>query len=51
MWKEIRGKGLAYNYRIQLNAGEGMLSLYLTRAAQPAQAYQEAMNIIVIFYF
>ena len=46
MWKEIRGKGLAYSYRITLNANEGMLSLYLTRAAQLAGAYEEAQNIL-----
>lgn len=46
MWKEIRGKGLAYSYSMTLNPTEGTLTLKLARAAQLTGAYVEALNIL-----
>lgn len=47
MWKEIRGKGLAYSYSLTVNPTQGLLILKLARAAQLTGAYQEALNILV----
>lgn len=46
MWREIRGKGLAYSYSLTLNPTQGLLILKLARAAQLTRAYQEALNIL-----
>ncbi|XP_064101551.1 uncharacterized protein C05D11.1-like [Macrobrachium nipponense] len=46
MWREIRGKGLAYSYSMTLNPTEGTLTLKLSRAAQLTGAYEEALNIL-----
>lgn len=47
MWREIRGKGLAYSYSMTLQPSEGSLNLKLARAAQLTRAYEEALNILV----
>lgn len=47
MWREIRGKGLAYSYSMTLQPSEGSLILKLARAAQLTRAYEEALNILV----
>ncbi|XP_045129577.1 uncharacterized protein C05D11.1-like [Portunus trituberculatus] len=46
MWKEIRGRGLAYSANLYLNPAQGLLILKLLRAAQLTRAYEEALNII-----
>lgn len=46
MWREIRGKGLAYSYSMTLQPSEGSLILKLARAAQLTRAYEEALNIL-----
>ncbi|XP_027214952.2 uncharacterized protein C05D11.1 isoform X2 [Penaeus vannamei] len=46
MWREIRGKGLAYSYSMTLQPSEGSLNLKLARAAQLTRAYEEALNIL-----
>ncbi|XP_069192343.1 uncharacterized protein C05D11.1 isoform X2 [Procambarus clarkii] len=46
MWREIRGRGLAYSYSINLNPTQGLLVLKLARAAQLTGAYQEALTIL-----
>lgn len=47
MWKEIRGRGLAYSYSITLNPTQGLLILKLARAAQLTGAYEKALEILV----
>lgn len=47
MWREIRGKGLAYNYNLQLLPSEGLITLKLLRAAQLLEAYQETISMLV----
>ena len=51
MWREIRGKGLAYSYSLTLNPTEGRLTLKLARAAQLTGAYEEALNILVSYSY
>lgn len=46
MWREIRGKGLAYNYRISLIISEGTLTLKLNKAAQLVDAYRETLSLL-----
>lgn len=46
MWKEIRGRGLAYSANLYLNPAQGLLILKLLRAAQLTRAYEEALGII-----
>ena len=47
MWREIRGKGLAYNYRLSLLVSEGTITLKLNKAAQLVSAYRETLKLLV----
>lgn len=47
MWREIRGRGLAYSANLYLNPTQGLIILRLLRAAQLSRAYEEALNILV----
>ena len=47
MWREIRGRGLAYDYNLQLLPGEGLITLKLMRAAQLMEAYRETVALLV----
>ncbi|KAF2356104.1 Metalloenzyme LuxS/M16 peptidase-like [Trinorchestia longiramus] len=46
MWREIRGRGLAYNYDLQVLPSEGLITLKLTRAAQLLEAYEESISML-----
>lgn len=46
MWKQIRGKGYSYNYRILVKISEGLIYLILARATNVVGAYGEAKEII-----
>ncbi|XP_050697306.1 uncharacterized protein C05D11.1-like isoform X1 [Eriocheir sinensis] len=46
MWREIRGRGLAYSSNLYLNPAQGLLILKLLRASQLTRAYKEALNIL-----
>lgn len=47
LWREIRGKGLAYGYNLQPRPNEGLLYFTLYRATNVAGAYRETKDIIV----
>lgn len=46
MWKQIRGKGYAYHYRILVKVSEGLVYLILGRATNVIGAYQESKDIV-----
>lgn len=46
MWKQIRGKGLSYNYTLMLKINEGLLYLVLAKATNVVGAYKEALDIV-----
>lgn len=46
MWRQIRGKGYAYHYRILLKVSEGLVYLILGRATNVIGAYQESKDIV-----
>jgi len=45
-WKQIRGKGLSYNYSIQQHIEEGLLYFVLGQSANVVKAYSEAKLIL-----
>jgi len=47
MWRQIRGQGLSYNYRMVCKPDIGHLYFQLFKAAQLVQAYRVAMEIMV----
>lgn len=46
MWKQIRGKGYSYGYRIAVKVSEGLLYLIFAKATNVLSAYQEAKEIV-----
>lgn len=46
MWKQIRGKGYAYGYRIVVKVSEGLIYLIFARATNVLGAYQESKEIL-----
>lgn len=46
MWKQIRGKGYSYNYRMLLKVQEGLLYLVYGRATNVVGAYKETKELI-----
>ncbi|XP_066250958.1 uncharacterized protein C05D11.1-like [Euwallacea similis] len=46
MWKQIRGKGYAYHYRILVKVSEGLIYLILGRATNVLGAYKESKEIV-----
>ncbi|XP_050309780.1 uncharacterized protein C05D11.1-like [Anthonomus grandis grandis] len=46
MWKQIRGKGFAYTYRMLVKVSEGLIYLIFGRATNVIGAYQESKEII-----
>lgn len=46
MWKQIRGKGLSYGYRITLKVNEGLLYLGFYRSTDVVGAYRESRDIV-----
>lgn len=52
LWRNIRGKGLAYGANIYAQPEKGLILLSLYRSAQLVQAYEETAKLIVRhFYF
>jgi len=47
MWKNIRGLGYAYSYKIIPRPNEGLLWLKFYQSVNVPAAYKEAKNIIV----
>jgi len=45
-WKQIRGKGLSYNYSIHQNIEEGLLYFILGQSGSVVKAYNEAKSIL-----
>ncbi|XP_017774305.1 PREDICTED: uncharacterized protein C05D11.1-like [Nicrophorus vespilloides] len=46
LWKNVRGKGLAYGYTITLSPSEGLLYLIFSRATNVVGAYKESYDIV-----
>ncbi|ERL93539.1 uncharacterized protein C05D11.1 [Dendroctonus ponderosae] len=46
MWKQIRGKGYAYGYRIIVKVSEGLIYLIFAKATNVLGAYQESKEIL-----
>lgn len=46
LWKQIRGKGLAYGFSITLKVHEGLLHLGFSRATNLVGAYKESSEIV-----
>lgn len=46
IWKEIRGRGLAYGAGIDLKLDEGIMRLFLYRTSDPVMAYGEIERIV-----
>ncbi|VEN47404.1 unnamed protein product [Callosobruchus maculatus] len=46
MWKQIRGKGYSYNYRMSTKVHEGLLYLIYGKATNVVGAYKETKDII-----
>ena len=47
MWKNIRGKGLSYGYRMMNNYEDGFLYFSLTKSTHPFQAFGMAKDLVV----
>lgn len=47
MWKQVRGKGLSYNYTIMLKIREGLLYLVFGKATNVVGAYKESQEIVL----
>ena len=47
MWRQIRGMGLSYNYRMNCWPDEGQLYFQLAKSSQLVQAYKVAKEIMV----
>ncbi|CAD6190284.1 unnamed protein product [Caenorhabditis auriculariae] len=47
LWQAIRGRGLAYNAEIEVNADNGLVTLSLGECAQPVEAYEETRRIVM----
>uniref|UniRef100_A0A7S2LLQ8 Peptidase M16C associated domain-containing protein n=1 Tax=Zooxanthella nutricula TaxID=1333877 RepID=A0A7S2LLQ8_9DINO len=45
-WRKIRGRGLAYGYGLSLSPMNGLLEFYLSKTANPVEAWEEAKKII-----
>mgnify|MGYP004729521145 CR=1 FL=1 len=46
MWKQIRGKGYAYHYRMFVKVTEGLIYLIFGRATNVVGAYEESKDIL-----
>lgn len=46
MWRQIRGKGYAYYYRILIKVSEGLIYLIFGRASNVIGAYEESKEIV-----
>ena len=46
MWKKIRGVGLSYGYRMDLNIDEGQLYFSLTKSTDIFKAYKASLQIV-----
>ncbi|CAH1183590.1 unnamed protein product [Phaedon cochleariae] len=46
MWKQIRGKGYSYGYRMTVKVNEGLLYLMFSKATNVVGAYKETKDII-----
>ncbi|XP_071830473.1 uncharacterized protein C05D11.1-like [Apostichopus japonicus] len=46
MWKQIRGLGLAYHYRMYIKPEEGLLYLQLFKCTHVVNAYRQAKTIV-----
>lgn len=46
MWKQIRGKGYAYGYRMNLVVEQGFLYLILTKSTNIVAAYDAARTLV-----
>lgn len=49
MWRRVRGPGYAYNFRLFLLPGEGIIQFQLYRASDIVRGFNETMKIIVRF--
>ncbi|XP_013400143.1 uncharacterized protein C05D11.1 [Lingula anatina] len=49
MWRQIRGMGLSYGYRMSIKQETGQLYFILSRAAQLSNAYKQAKIIVEEF--
>lgn len=47
MWKQIRGKGYAYGYRMNLVVEQGFLYLILTKSTNVVAAYEAAKTLVL----
>ena len=47
MWKQIRGLGLAYHYRMYCRPEEGLLYFQLFKCTHVVNAYKQAIEIVV----
>ena len=47
MWRQIRGMGLSYNYRMYCSPESGQMYFQLFKSSQLVQAYQVAREIMV----
>eukprot|EP00731_Ephydatia_muelleri_P024861 Em0016g1132a len=46
MWRQIRGMGLSYGYRLECKPEDGLLYFMLLKASHVVQGYEAAKNIV-----
>lgn len=51
MWKQVRGQGLSYSYKIFASPNEGLIFLTFFGATNLVGAYKETKKIIVSCFF
>jgi Zn-dependent M16 (insulinase) family peptidase len=49
MWRQIRGRGYAYSYSMELRIEHGLLYFRLSNATHIFKAFEAAQDIVVRF--